>query len=86
MGPPGTITRLHFDAARAYGYLGQVIGRKLFVVYPPSDTPFLYRWLLLHLHACMHATSLCQGRQLLVSDSPFDIVQLSAEEDRVFAG
>ena len=55
MGPPGTITRLHYDAARAHGYLGQVIGRKLFVVYPPSDTPFLYRWLLLHLHVCMQA-------------------------------
>ena len=43
MGPPGTVTRLHFDAARAHGYLGQVRGRKLFVVYPPSDTPFLCR-------------------------------------------
>ena len=45
MGPPGTITRLHFDAAHAHGYLGQVQGRKLFVVFPPSDSPFLYRHL-----------------------------------------
>lgn len=43
MGPPGTITRLHYDAGRAHGYLGQVIGRKLFVLYPPSDEPHLYR-------------------------------------------
>ncbi|KAK9915224.1 hypothetical protein WJX75_006445 [Coccomyxa subellipsoidea] len=43
MGPPGTVTRLHYDAGAAHGYLGQVIGRKLFVLYPPTDTPFLYR-------------------------------------------
>lgn len=43
MGPPGTVTRLHYDAGAAHGYLGQVVGRKLFVLFPPTDTPFLYR-------------------------------------------
>ncbi|CAL8468199.1 g7738 [Coccomyxa elongata] len=43
MGPPGTVTRLHCDAGAAHGYLGQVVGRKLFVLFPPTDTPFLYR-------------------------------------------
>ena len=42
MGPAGTITRLHFDAGSAHGWLAQVVGRKLFVLYPPSDTPRLY--------------------------------------------
>lgn len=36
-GPRGAITRLHFDAGDAHGYLGQVVGRKLFVFFPPSD-------------------------------------------------
>ncbi|WP_442514448.1 cupin-like domain-containing protein, partial [Pseudomonas promysalinigenes] len=44
MGPPGTVTRLHCDAGAAHGYLGQVVGRKLFVLFPPTDTPFLYRF------------------------------------------
>ena len=43
MGPAGTITRLHYDAGSAHGYTGQVQGRKLFVLFPPSDTPYLYR-------------------------------------------
>lgn len=43
MGPPGTITRLHYDAGSAHGYIGQVLGRKLFVLFSPSDTPYLYR-------------------------------------------
>jgi Cupin-like domain len=43
MGPAGTITRLHFDAGAAHGWLGQVQGRKLFVLYPPADAPHLYK-------------------------------------------
>ena len=42
MGPPGTITRTHYDAASAHGWLGQVVGRKLFILYSPADTPYLY--------------------------------------------
>jgi hypothetical protein len=42
IGPPGTITRLHYDAGDAHGWLAQVQGRKLFVLYPPSDSPNLY--------------------------------------------
>ena len=42
MGPAGNITRLHFDAHRAHGWLAQVKGRKLFLLYPPRDTPKLY--------------------------------------------
>jgi chloride channel 7 len=41
MGPPGTVTRLHFDAGEAHGWLGQCVGRKLFVLLPPSDGPLL---------------------------------------------
>jgi chloride channel 7 len=41
-GPLGAITRLHYDAGDAHGWLGQVSGRKLFVFYPPSAAPMLY--------------------------------------------
>ena len=41
VGPAGTITRLHQDAGDAHGWLGQVAGRKLFVLCPPGDAPFL---------------------------------------------
>lgn len=42
IGPPGTITRLHYDAGDAHGWLAQVCGRKLFVLFPPSDSSNLY--------------------------------------------
>jgi chloride channel 7 len=42
LGPPGTISRLHYDAGDAHGWLAQVVGRKLFVLYPPSDGAALY--------------------------------------------
>lgn len=42
IGPAGATTRLHFDAGQAHGWLGQVQGRKLFILFPASDTPFLY--------------------------------------------
>ncbi len=42
MGPAGTVTRLHYDAGGAHGWLGQVSGRKLFILFPPSDGPNLY--------------------------------------------
>ena len=42
MGPAGNITRLHFDAHRAHGWLAQVRGRKLFVLFPPADSGKLY--------------------------------------------
>ena len=38
MGPAGCITRLHFDAHGAHGWLAQVRGRKLFVLVPPEDS------------------------------------------------
>ncbi|ABO99550.1 predicted protein [Ostreococcus lucimarinus CCE9901] len=42
VGPRGALTRLHYDAGDAHGWLGQVEGRKLFVFYPPSASPMLY--------------------------------------------
>ena len=41
VGPAGTITRLHQDAGDAHGWLGQVTGRKLFLLCPPGDAPFM---------------------------------------------
>ena len=38
IGPPGTITRLHYDAGDAHGWLGQLKGRKLFILFPPSSS------------------------------------------------
>ena len=38
VGPAGCITRLHFDAHGAHGWLAQVRGRKLFVLVPPGDS------------------------------------------------
>ena len=40
--PPGCVTRLHFDAGDAHGWLAQVSGRKLFILLPPTDTKYLY--------------------------------------------
>jgi chloride channel 7 len=40
--PPGALTRLHYDAGAAHGWLAQIQGRKLFILYPPSDTQYLY--------------------------------------------
>ncbi|KAG7667968.1 hypothetical protein Ndes2526B_g01617 [Nannochloris sp. 'desiccata'] len=40
--PPGCSTRLHYDAGSAHGWLAQIKGRKLFILYPPSDTQNLY--------------------------------------------
>ena len=42
MGPVGISTRLHYDAGDAHGWLAQVVGRKLFILYPPSDGRHLY--------------------------------------------
>ncbi|KAK9818745.1 hypothetical protein WJX74_007555 [Apatococcus lobatus] len=42
IGPAGSTTRLHFDAGQAHGWLGQVQGRKLFILFPASDTSYLY--------------------------------------------
>ena len=41
LGPAGTVTRLHADAGDAHGWLAQVWGVKLFVLYPPTDAPHL---------------------------------------------
>ncbi|KDD76448.1 hypothetical protein H632_c222p0, partial [Helicosporidium sp. ATCC 50920] len=43
LGPPGTVTRLHYDAGEAHGWLAQVVGRKLFVLLPPEETHNLHR-------------------------------------------
>jgi hypothetical protein len=43
LGPAGTVTRLHYDAGDAHGWLAQLWGAKLFVLFPPSDTPHLGR-------------------------------------------
>ena len=43
IGSPGALTRLHFDAGAAHGWLAQVAGRKLFVLLPPSQTPLLHQ-------------------------------------------
>jgi chloride channel 7 len=40
--PPGSLTRLHYDAGSAHGWLAQIKGRKLFILYPPSDTHNMY--------------------------------------------
>lgn len=42
LGPAGTITRLHYDAGSAHGWLMQVQGRKLFVLLPPSSLDWLH--------------------------------------------
>ena len=42
LGPAGNITRLHFDAHNAHGWLAQIKGRKLFILFPPGDSKFLY--------------------------------------------
>ena len=41
LGPAGTVTRLHADAGDAHGWLAQLWGAKLFVLYPPTDAPHL---------------------------------------------
>jgi histone arginine demethylase JMJD6 len=33
---------LHFDAPGAHTFIHQIAGRKKFILFPPSDTPFLY--------------------------------------------
>eukprot|EP00890_Picochlorum_soloecismus_P002011 jgi/Picsp_1/2810/NSC_01036-R1_protein len=38
IGPPGTTTRLHYDAGDAHGWLGQLKGRKLFFLFPPNNS------------------------------------------------
>jgi len=43
LSPAGCTTRLHFDAGDAHGYLLQLEGSKLVVLYPPSDTTLLAR-------------------------------------------
>ncbi len=35
------MTRLHYDAGDAHGWLAQLWGAKLFVLYPPEATPLL---------------------------------------------
>ena len=42
MGPPGTITRLHYDAGDAHGWLAQIKGRKLFILVPPEAIDVLH--------------------------------------------
>ena len=42
IGPPGCTTRLHYDAGEAHGWLAQLMGRKLFILVPPSSTPLLH--------------------------------------------
>jgi hypothetical protein len=41
LGPAGVTTRLHADAGDAHGWLAQLWGAKLFVLYPPGDAPHL---------------------------------------------
>lgn len=41
IGPAGTVTRLHYDAGEAHGWLAQIKGRKLFVLFPQQETEFL---------------------------------------------
>ena len=41
VGPAGVVTRMHQDAGEAHAWLGQVVGRKLFVCCPPDDAPAL---------------------------------------------
>ncbi len=43
LGPRATVTRLHYDAGDAHGWLAQLWGAKLFVLFPPQDTPLLAR-------------------------------------------
>uniref|UniRef100_A0A1D1ZUM8 JmjC domain-containing protein n=1 Tax=Auxenochlorella protothecoides TaxID=3075 RepID=A0A1D1ZUM8_AUXPR len=42
LGPAGTVTRLHYDAGGAHGWLAQARGRKLFVLLPPSAAAALH--------------------------------------------
>jgi len=41
VGPMGTVTRLHCDAGDAHGWLAQLTGTKLFVLFSPNDTAAL---------------------------------------------
>lgn len=41
LGPRHTITRLHFDAGGAHAWLGQLVGRKWLILFPPSDAQHL---------------------------------------------
>jgi len=41
LGPRLTVTRTHIDAHDAHGWLAQIEGRKLFVLYPPTDAAAL---------------------------------------------
>lgn len=42
IGPPGTVTRFHYDAGDAHGWLAQIVGRKFFILVPPTDGCYLY--------------------------------------------
>jgi len=42
LGPAGTTTRLHNDTYYTHAWLSQIRGRKLFVLYPPSDAHALH--------------------------------------------
>jgi len=42
LSPRGAVTRLHYDNGGAHGWLSQVRGRKLFVLFPPEDTALLH--------------------------------------------
>jgi hypothetical protein len=42
MGPEGSVTRLHFDFLDSLGSLAQIVGSKRCVLFPPTDSDFLY--------------------------------------------
>jgi hypothetical protein len=42
IGPAGSLFHLHYDVLNSHGYLAQIVGRKLCILYPPSDSGLLY--------------------------------------------
>jgi len=42
VGPPGSISALHFDFGHTFSFLSQIAGRKRVMLFSPADTPFLY--------------------------------------------
>jgi len=43
IGPENSIARLHYDYLYSHGYLAQIKGRKLCILFSPGDSRYLYR-------------------------------------------
>ncbi len=84
LGPRATVTRLHYDAGDAHGWLAQLWGAKLFVLFPPQDTPLLARipeearwhgergFCCVRMHFCMTERIACAAAQTETVQSDVD--------------